>query len=122
MSDRRVSSFLRPAAPPPPSPLTGLKEGDRCPRPHCGGLLMGRVVVTVDGSCDELICSSCARAVLLRVHEPYVPMGREPDPRVASLLVPEPQDDAGRGNDDSMGIALPESLLDGLAPRREYYD
>lgn len=55
----------------PPNPLVGVQAGDRCPRPGCGGLVMFRGVVTLDGACDELVCSSCARSIATTFREPY---------------------------------------------------
>lgn len=55
----------------PPNPLAGAVEGSRCPRAGCGGLVMARGVVTLDGACDELVCSSCARSIATVFREPY---------------------------------------------------
>ena len=93
-------------------PLSTLRAGDRCPRVGCGGLLMERDVVTSEASCAEVYCSSCARAALLTVHEPYAPMARSRDPLMASLQEVASPASAGRGSDDSMDIALPRSALD----------
>ena len=55
----------------PAGPLVGCRPGDRCPRPHCGGLVVLRDVVTLDGACEELVCSSCGRSLPTRFREPY---------------------------------------------------
>lgn len=94
-----------------PSPLEGLGEGSRCPRPYCGGLLILRAVVTMDGSCDELVCSSCSRSRVVAVREPYRPVKREADGRVELLLSPPRVRDFGSESDDSMGIVLPPDVL-----------
>ena len=101
-----------------PSPLAGLNPGDRCPRVHCGGLLILRAVVTIDGSCDEVVCSSCARSALLAIREPYVPTPSVRDPRLARLLVPDPHRvRVDPDSDDSEGSAVPLAVLDGAGLR-----
>jgi hypothetical protein len=100
---------------PPPNPLAGLRGGARCPRPHCGGLLLVRAVVTHDGSCEEVYCASCSRASLLAVLEPYTPIPEGPDSAWASLLVPEPDPAPSPDTDDSVGRALPASVRASVA-------
>jgi hypothetical protein len=48
-------------------------EGGVCPR-GCGGLIVLRVVVTEDGSCEELFCTGCSRSRLNKFFEPYEAM------------------------------------------------
>jgi hypothetical protein len=111
-----------PTPPVPLSPLQGSQAGERCPRRHCGGLLIQRAVVTVDGSCEELVCSSCARSTVLRVLEPYVPIPEPRDQAVSALLVPDREAGAGRGSDDSMGIPLPPSVRVAVGLHRGWSD
>ena len=92
---------------PAQNPLQGLREGERCVRPHCGGLLILRAVVTVDGSCDEVVCSSCSRSVVLALHEPYRPMPRARHPLFDAPGEADRPGAARRDSDDSMGIVLP---------------
>lgn len=68
-----------------------LKEYGRCPRPHCGGLLVRRTTVTGSGSCEELVCTSCSRGRLLYVHEPYPPMRADRDPEMEAACTPLPR-------------------------------
>ena len=96
----------------PRSPLVDCQPGDRCPRSHCGGLLILRAVETLAGSCDEVVCSSCARSALLAIREPYAPMPSVRDPKLASLLVPDRQRLAAQDSEDSEDSAVPLSLLD----------
>lgn len=43
-----------------------------CPRPHCGGLLLLRLVVTVEGEVEEAVCHACGRrAGPARIRDPY---------------------------------------------------
>lgn len=97
-------------APPAPSPLLGSKAGERCPRQACGGLLFSRNVVTHDGACEELVCASCARSRLLRVHEPYRPLPAHPDRRVERLLQPEAEGRVDPDIDRTEDNALPPAL------------
>mgnify|MGYP001600112013 CR=1 FL=1 len=63
---------------PAPLPLCEVRgESVRCARPHCGGLMLRRAVVTVDGTCEEFVCSSCSRSALIRIVEPYPPLSIE---------------------------------------------
>lgn len=77
MSERSVrpaSQVLRDPEPPagPRAGLQGdIREGDRCPRPNCGGLLVQRRCVTLEGMLDELVCTSCSRGKLVRLKEAY---------------------------------------------------
>lgn len=48
-------------------------EGGSCPR-GCGGLIVCRNVVTEDGSCLELFCTTCSRSRLKKFFEPYEAM------------------------------------------------
>lgn len=106
----------------PPSPLRGLRGGDRCPRVHCGGMLLQRAVVTVDGSCEELVCASCARAVLLAIHEPYVPMRAARDPSVESLLGVAHPGAVGRGDAGNGDTSLPPDVRDAAGLDRGCFD
>jgi hypothetical protein len=108
---------------PPQNPLQGVSEGSRCPRPHCGGLIALRAVVTLDGTCEELYCSSCARSVLQRVLEPYVPIPSVRDPRVDALLVPDREaGDVDQGIEGNGDIVEPEGLHESAALRRVWSD
>jgi hypothetical protein len=99
----------------PPSPLVGLKEGTRCPRPHCGGLLMLRAVVTIEGSCDELVCASCARSRVLALREPYRPIPVSRDPRFDEPRERVRPGAAALDTEDSMGIVAPGDETDARA-------
>lgn len=107
----------KPQATPGPQAGSGLpidaSEGARCPRLSCGGLVVLRGVVTVDGSCDELVCSLCARSRVLRVREPYRPMAQSRDPDVEGLLALPSQraGHVGRGSDHTLDIGLPPDVL-----------
>lgn len=96
----------------PVSELGDAKAGDRCPRPHCGGLVLIRQVITGCGACEELFCANCARTKLVRLEEPYRPMPAERDVRVERLLTPPAAPPrAAQGIDDSMDIGLPPAVL-----------
>jgi hypothetical protein len=101
----------------PQAPLRGGDLGSRCPRPHCGGLLLLRAVVTVDGSCEEQVCVACSRAQLVAIREPYRPMTVSRDPEVAAWLSPPTTPGSGPESDDSAGIVWPPAvrLVRGLA-------
>ena len=98
---------------PAQNPLSEARAGSRCPRPHCGGLLILRAVVTVDGSCDEVVCSSCSRSVVLALHEPYRPMPRARHPLFDAPGEADRPGAARRDTDDSMGIVPPGDARDG---------
>ena len=102
------------------NPLAGAQSGERCPRLHCGGLLMAREVVTHEASCLEVYCASCARACVQVIREPYVPMARSQDPLLGSLSEVASQGRVGRGDDDSVGIALPRASRDDVGLGRGY--
>lgn len=102
----------------PPSPLSEAREGSRCPRPHCGGLIALRSVVTLDGCCEEVYCLACARSALRRVLEPYVPIPSVRDPVLASLLIPDRPTPAAPDSEDSGGIVWPSAAHDTEALRR----
>ena len=94
------------------SELEGHQPGGRCPRAHCGGLLILRAVVTHSGGCDELVCSSCSRTRLLAIREPYVPTPSVRDPRLECLLAPDLPGRAGQGIGDNEDSAVPLDVLD----------
>ncbi len=96
--------------PVPVSELAGSLPGQQCPRPHCGGLLVERSVVTHDGVCMELVCASCARSAVVKILEPYPPLRVSADPN-ADRFFSSREDRAAQDSDDSMGIALPHSVL-----------
>lgn len=91
----------------------GLKGGDRCPRPGCGGLLVDRCVVSQDGTCEEVFCSACSRAALTRLHEPYLPMGREREAEVDRLCQESGRRRASRGGGDEE-VSLPAGMLEAI--------
>jgi hypothetical protein len=108
---------------PPQSPLQGVREGGCCPRPHCGGLIALRDVVTVEGSCSELYCVACSRSVVQRVLMPYAPIPSVQDPVLASLLAPDREAGAaGRDSGDSEGIGLPGGIADAVGLHRGWSD
>lgn len=106
----------------PSSPLSEAQEGDRCPRPHCGGLIGLRAVVTLDGCCVEVYCLACSRSALRRVLEPYVPIPVSGDLVVEARMAPDSEAHAPRESDDSVGIAFPRSAHDDGALRRVLTD
>ena len=103
----------------PRSPLADSEAGSRCPRPHCGGLVLERAVVTVDGACVEVYCSACGRSALRAVLEPYTPIPLPQSPADASLYAPDREPGAAQGSDDTAGrlVGLPapdrRALLEG---------
>ena len=102
------------------NPLADTHAGERCPRPHCGGLLMEREVVTHEASCREVYCASCARTCVQVIREPYVPLARAQDPLLASLSEVASHGDAGQDGDDNVGIALPRASRDDVGLGRGY--
>ena len=107
------------ATPIPVSALGSAQAGERCPRPHCGGLVLARQVITESGACEELVCANCARTTLVRLEEPYRPMPSERDARVERLMTPPAAPPrAVPGIDDSMDIGLPPAIRAALAVDR----
>ena len=96
-------------------------ESTRCRRPHCGGLLLARDVVTVEGVVREVVCSACGRSILLAIRDPYGLYRVRFSPQVErSLQSPAWARDraisAALDSDDSMDIAWDRSRLDDAAP------
>lgn len=112
VSGNRVSTRTHHGPDAPRSPLVGCQPGDRCPRSHCGGLLILRAVETLAGACDEVVCSSCARSALLAIREPYAPMLSVRDPKLESLLTPDRPVHVAPGTDDMWDSAIPLDVLD----------
>lgn len=109
------------ATPIPVSALGSAQAGDRCPRPHCGGLVLARQVITESGACEELVCANCARTTLVRLEEPYRPLPSERDARAERLMTPPAAPPrAAPGIDDSMDIGLPPAVRAVLAADRGY--
>ncbi len=106
----------------PQNVLDGSHPGDRCPRAHCGGLLILRAVETTGGACDEVVCASCSRSRLLRVREPYAPIPSVRDPKLASLLVPDRPAPAAPDTDDNEDSGVPSDVLESVAPRTTWFD
>lgn len=111
MSHNRVTTRTHHGPGAPESPLAGSRPGDRCPRAHCGGLLILRAVETLAGACDEVVCSSCARSALLAIREPYAPMPSAQDPTLESLMAPDRPGRAARDSEDSEDSAAPLDVL-----------
>lgn len=89
----------------------GLRSGDRCPRPGCGGLLVDRCVVSVEGTCQEVCCSSCSRTLLVSTVEPYAPMGEERSRQAeACHRSGRPRGASRRQEDEEEGVMLPFSV------------
>lgn len=122
-NQHRVSSQKDLPTPPlPPDPLKGAGPGDRCPRPYCGGLLVLQMVVTVDGSCDAVVCMSCARSRVLAFREPYRPLRLSRDPVVETLLAPPKTPGSLSETDDTSGIVWPRSVADALRQAEDIGD
>lgn len=110
------------AGSPPANVLAGLRPGDRCPRPHCGGLLLQRAVVTEDGSCEEVVCAACARSLLLVILEPYAPMPSDCNPALDRFLRPDPCPNAGQGTDGIEDSDVPPAIREAVGLDRGLLD
>lgn len=58
-----------------------------CPRPHCGGRVFEREVVTIQGAVRERVCHLCSRSWLVKVLSPYRPVRVQFRPSVERALV-----------------------------------
>jgi hypothetical protein len=109
---------------PAPLPLCEVRgESVRCLRPHCGGLMLRRAVVTVDGTCEEYVCASCSRSALIRIVEPYPPLPIEGPLTRAIATVPRTPASRARAAPDSDGSedsVLPPEILAVLRPDTEF--
>ena len=93
-----------------PGPFGSCQAGDRCPRLHCGGLLVRRTCVTHVGTCEEVVCTSCARAQVTKVIEPYAPMLHSPQ-AIEEACAPDPAGrDTARTSDSGEVWSLPASV------------
>ena len=103
----------------PQSPLADAQAGSQCPRLHCGGLILERAVVTLDGACVEVYCSACARSAVRVILEPYTPIPSPQSQADASLYAPDREPVVVQGSDDIAGrlVGLPardtRALLEG---------
>lgn len=94
----------------------------RCQRVHCGGLLVGRHVLTEDGRLWEHYCVNCGRATLVRVECVYTPprlrLSATQEAKLTRMVSSKapPSSSFQTGLDDSAGISWPTALLDQLAP------
>ena len=88
----------------------------RCPRPHCGGLILWRYVCTAEGTIEEGSCSACGRVPpgLVRYPAVYRPLTVRFRAEVEASLV-ERTDGASASrrvapdSDDSMDIRWPRA-------------
>ena len=100
---------------PAPLPLYEVQgQSVRCLRPHCGGLMLLRVVVTIDGTCEEYTCASCSRSHLVRIVEPYPPLPIE-GPLLKGVTTVSRRARAGPDSDGSEDSVLPPAIRDVLA-------
>lgn len=125
--DRRSTGFTTPVRrdPAPPAgaaPAPSVEAGARCPRPHCGGLIVLRDVLTTEGGLKERYCTACSRAYGAEFDVVYDP------PRLALTMAQEAALDAvcssvarsgssrsSRGlplDGDTSDILFPRSILD----------
>lgn len=105
---RHSVHHLKHPLPAPPIAQQAMEGPIRCQRPQCGGLMLLRVVVTVDGTCEEVVCSACSRSQLVRIVEPYQPLP-EGDPLTQEIVA---RLSVGQGSDDTEDIELPPAVLD----------
>jgi len=62
-----------PALPQDQPPALDLTPGQRCPRAHCGGLIVERFVASPEGVLTEAYCTACSRSAHARLVVPPRP-------------------------------------------------
>ena len=121
-SDERRSTghspFVR-RGPEPPlvrEPELILVPGQCCPRPHCGGLVIERGVLTPEGFLREAYCTACARSSSPRLEAPRPParlrLSEACEAKLARLCTERGRNRASEGFDDTTDISMPRSALD----------
>ena len=97
-----------------------MHEGQTCPRDHCGGRLLARVVIGEEGQVRELWCHLCSRTWVVKIETAYRPVIRFRPEVEAALTVKADgffQSLSGRalaGLDRTEDIVLPRTVREAL--------
>lgn len=84
-----------------------------CTRPHCGGLLIMRMVVTCEGEVQQFVCVACGRmADRGSARDPYGPPRVRFTEAVEAALCERPDESGSLGYGHSEDIDLPKGLRD----------
>lgn len=100
--------------------MTRLLSGSPCPRPHCGGLLLHRDVISSEGRLQEVYCHLCGRTVAAQAEPVYRPCRVRFSPEVEGALgerfevVSRSPNRVALDSDRSEDIGLPPGLLASL--------